>query len=377
MARKVTSKNLAVLRRKMFRLLLFFIVLVSSAFGTEVKIGTLVNVEGVRPNYLTGYGIVVGLNGSGDGTTSVFTLQSIANMLRKMGIYVDPKAVKTKNAAAVIVTAKLPPFAKPGMTFDVEVASLGDAKSIANGVLIRTPLMGPDGKIYAFAQGPVSTGGGFSESNKGGKVQKNFPTAGIIPNGGIVERPLPFKLSNLKNLVLTLNSPNFSLAFEIADAINKHFGKQLAKAVDSATVKVNYPENADKVQFISEILNLKVETNPEPTVVIYEKTGTVIMSGDVKIDPPVYVSHGNIYVSVTKTPAVSQPSPLSGGNTTVVQNVKTKVVEENGRIFSINSPSLKDLVKALNQLGVSPGDLIAIIQAIKAAGKLHAKIIIM
>jgi flagellar P-ring protein precursor FlgI len=377
MARKVTSKNLAVLRRKMFRLLLFFIVLVSSAFGTEVKIGTLVNVEGVRPNYLTGYGIVVGLNGSGDGTTSVFTLQSIANMLRKMGIYVDPKAVKTKNAAAVIVTAKLPPFAKPGMTFDVEVASLGDAKSIANGVLIRTPLMGPDGKIYAFAQGPVSTGGGFSESNKGGKVQKNFPTAGIIPNGGIVERPLPFKLSNLRNLVLTLNSPNFSLAFEIADAINKHFGKQLAKAVDSATVKVNYPENADKVQFISEILNLKVETNPEPTVVIYEKTGTVIMSGDVKIDPPVYVSHGNIYVSVTKTPAVSQPSPLSGGNTTVVQNVKTKVVEENGRIFSINSPSLKDLVKALNQLGVSPGDLIAIIQAIKAAGKLHAKIIIM
>jgi len=377
MACKATTKNLAVLGRVMFRLLFLLLALVTSAFATEVKIGTLVNVEGVRPNYLTGYGIVVGLNGSGDGTTSVFTLQSIANMLRKMGIYVDPKAVKTKNAAAVIVTAKLPPFAKPGMTFDVEVASLGDAKSIANGILIRTPLMGPDGKIYAFAQGPVSTGGGFSESNKGGKVQKNFPTAGIIPNGGIVERPLPFKLTNLKNLVLTLNSPNFSLAFEIAETINKNFGQQLAKAVDSATVKVKYPQGTDKVQFISQILNLKVETNPEPTVVIYEKTGTVIMSGDVKIDPPVYVSHGNIYVSVTKTPVVSQPPPLSGGNTTVVQNVKTQVVEERGRIFSINSPSLKDLVKALNQLGVSPGDLIAIIQAIKAAGKLHAKIIVM
>ncbi len=377
MACKATAKNLAVLGRRMFRLLFLLLALVTSAFATEVKIGTLVNVEGVRPNYLTGYGIVVGLNGSGDGTTSVFTLQSIANMLRKMGIYVDPKAVKTKNAAAVIVTAKLPPFAKPGMTFDVEVASLGDAKSIANGILIRTPLMGPDGKIYAFAQGPVSTGGGFSESNKGGKVQKNFPTAGIIPNGGIVERPLPFKLTNLKNLVLTLNSPNFSLAFEIAETINKNFGQQLAKAVDSATVKVKYPQGTDKVQFISQILNLKVETNPEPTVVIYEKTGTVIMSGDVKIDPPVYVSHGNIYVSVTKTPVVSQPPPLSGGNTTVVQNVKTQVVEERGRIFSINSPSLKDLVKALNQLGVSPGDLIAIIQAIKAAGKLHAKIIVM
>lgn len=359
------------------RILVFLIVLTISAYSTEVKIGTLVNVEGVRPNYLTGYGIVVGLNGSGDGTTSIFTLQSIANMLRKMGIYVDPGAIKTKNAAAVIVTAKLPPFAKPGMTFDVEVASLGDAKSIANGVLIRTPLIGPDGKVYAFAQGPVSTGGGYSESNKGGKIQKNFPTAGIIPNGGIVERPLPFELSELKNLTLTLNSPDFSMASEIADKINSFFKMKIAKAVDSATVKVKYLPGVDKVQFISEILNLKVDTNPEPTVVIYEKTGTVIMSGDIKIDPPVYVSHGNIYVSVTKTPIVSQPPPLSGGKTTVVQKVQTQVIEEKGRIFGISSPSLKDLVKALNQLGVSPGDLIAIIQAIKAAGKLHAKLIIM
>ena len=359
------------------RLVLIFLYLTVSAVAAQVKVGTLVNVEGVRPNYLTGYGIVVGLNGSGDGTTSVFTLQSIANMLRKMGIYVDPKAIKTKNAAAVIVTAKLPPFAKPGMTFDVEVASLGDAKSIANGVLIRTPLVGPDGKIYAFAQGPVSTGGGYSESNRGGKIQKNFPTAGIIPNGGIVERPLPFELSQLKELVLTLNSPDFSLASEIAGKINSHFRTNIARAVDSATVKVDYPPGIDRVQFISEVLNLKVSTNPEPTVVIYEKTGTVIMSGDVKIDPPVYVSHGNIYVSVTKTPIVSQPPPLSGGETKVVQQVQTQVVEEHGRIFGISSPSLKDLVKALNQLGVSPGDLIAIIQAIKAAGKLHAKLIIM
>ncbi|SMO56632.1 flagellar P-ring protein precursor FlgI [Balnearium lithotrophicum] len=362
----------------MVRILITLLLIISNvSFGAEVNVGTLVNVEGVRPNYLTGYGIVVGLNGSGDGTTSVFTLQSIANMLRRMGIYVDPKAVKTKNAAAVIVTAKLPPFAKPGMTFDVEVASLGDAKSIANGVLIRTPLMGADGKIYAFAQGPVSTGGGFSESNKGGKVQKNFPTAGIIPNGGIVERSVPFELNGQKTIVLTLNSPNFSLAYEIANVINKHFNMNLARAADSATIRVSFPPETDKVRFISEILNLKVKTNPEPTIVIYEKTGTVIMSGDVKIDPPVYVSHGNIYVSVTKTPVVSQPSPLSSGNTTVVQNVKTQVVEENGRIFSINSPSLKDLVEALNELGVSPGDLIAIIQAIKAAGKLHAKVIIM
>ncbi len=354
----------------------FFVILLSRALAAEVKIGTLVNVEGVRPNYLTGYGLVVGLSGTGDGTTSVFTLQSVANMLRKMGVYVDPKAVKTKNAAAVMVTAKLPPFAKPGMTFDVEVASIGDAKSLANGFLIRTPLFGPDGKIYAFAQGPVSTGGGYSESNKGGKVQKNFPTVGIVPGGGIVERALPFSLSQEKELVLTLNRPDFSLASEIANKINSTFGN-LAVAVDSATVKVKFPLNVNKVEFISSVLNLKVKTNPEPTIVIYEKTGTVIMSGDIKLDPPIYVSHGNIYVSVVKEPVVSQPPPLSGGKTVLTQKVKTKVYEEKGRIFSINSPSLKELVKALNMLGVSPGDLIAILEAIKAAGKLHAKIVVM
>ncbi len=363
--------------KKLLALLIVFLSLGSTALAAKVKIGTEVNIVGVRENYLTGYGIVVGLDGTGDGTTSIFTLQSIANMLRKMGIYVDPKSVKTKNAAAVIVTAKLPPFAKAGMTFDVEVASLGDAKSLANGILIRTPLMGPDGKIYAFAQGPVSTGGGYTESNKGGKVKKNFSTTGIIPGGGIVERDLPFELNKLNKLTLTLKHPDFTLANEIAFEINRHFKEKLAEAKDSATVEVKYPKNIDKVKFISKILNLEIDTTPEPTIVIYERTGTVIMSGDIKIDPPVYVSHGNIYVSVTKTPVISQPPPLSGGSTVQTQQVTTTVREEHGRIFAIESPSLKDLVKALNELGVSPGDLIAIIQAIKAAGKLHAKIIVM
>ncbi len=365
--------------KKAFILIALFLILnpVTAALAAKVKIGTEVNVVGVRENYLTGYGIVVGLDGTGDGTTSIFTLQSIANMLRKMGIYVDPKSVKTKNAAAVIVTAKLPPFAKAGMTFDVEVASLGDAKSLANGILIRTPLMGPDGKIYAFAQGPVSTGGGYTESNKGGKVKKNFSTTGMIPGGGIVERDLPFELNRLDKLTLTLKHPDFTLANAIAFEINKHFNEKLAKAKDSATVEVKYPKNVDRVKFISEILNLEIDTTPEPTIVIYERTGTVIMSGDIKIDPPVYVSHGNIYVSVTTTPVVSQPPPFSNGTTIQTQQVTTTVREEHGRIFAIESPSLKDLVKALNELGVSPGDLIAIIQAIKAAGKLHAKIIVM
>jgi len=355
--------------------LLFSIHLLVAA---QVKIGDEVNVVGVRENYLTGYGIVVGLQGTGDGTTTKFTLLSIANMLKKMGINIDPRSVKTKNAAAVIVTAKLPPFAKSGMVVDVTVSSLGDAKDIGNGVLIRTPLLGPDKKIYAFAQGPVSTGGGFSESNKGGRVQKNYTTTGIIPNGAIIERDLPFSFASLNHVTLTLKHPNFELAKKIVDRINSHFHDEIAYALDSATIRVDFPKAAaDRVRFVSEILSLNVESVNEPTIVIYERTGTVIMSGDIKIDTPVYVSHGNIYVSVQKRPVVSQPPPLSGGKTVKAQEVKTTVKEENGRIFSIDSPSLKDLVQALNDLGISPRDLIAIIEAIKRAGKIHAKIIIM
>ncbi|WP_234697166.1 flagellar basal body P-ring protein FlgI [Nitrosophilus alvini] len=356
--------------------LLFFLFSVT-LIAEKVKIGSEVNIVGVRTNYLTGYGIVVGLNGSGDGTTSKYTLLSIANMLKKMGIYINPRDVKTKNAAAVIVTANMPQFAKSGMTFDVTVSSLGDAKDIGNGVLIRTPLKGPDGKIYAFAQGPVSTGGGFSESNKGGKVQKNFTTTGVIPNGGIIERDLPFDFYEMNRLVLTLKHPDFSKADTIAKSINEKFGKELAKAEDSATVAVKFPESSDRVDFVSRILNIEVESRSEPTVVIYERTGTVIMSGDIKIDTPVYVSHGNIYVSITKKPVVSQPPAFSGGQTVQAEEVVTEVKEESGRIFAIESPSLKDLVKALNDLGISPRDLIAILQAIKNAGKLHAKIVIM
>jgi flagellar P-ring protein precursor FlgI len=355
-----------------------FILLTSIVLGENlVKIKDEVNVVGLRSNFLTGYGIVVGLKGTGDGTTSRYTLLSIANMLRKMGIYIDPAQVKTKNAAAVIVTAKMPPFAKSGMTFDVTVASLGDAKDISNGVLIRTPLKGPDGRIYAFAQGPVSTGGGFSESNKGGKIQKNFPTTGVVVNGGIVERDLPFDFGSMKELILTLKHPDFDKAVEIADVINRHFGKGIATALDATTIKVKYPPGENKVSFASKVLNLKITTDSEPTIVIYERTGTVILSGDIKIDTPLYVSHGNIYVSVTKKPVVSQPPPLSGGQTVQTEEITTTVAEEKGRIFQIKGPSLKDLVKALNDLGVSPRDLIAIIQAIKNAGKLHAKIIIM
>ena len=361
-----------------FRAILMALLIFGFSFGGNVvKIKDEVNVVGLRTNYLIGYGIVVGLKGTGDGTTTRYTLISIANMLRKMGIYIDPAQVKTKNSAAVMVTAKLPPFAKTGMRFDVTVASMGDAKDIGNGVLIRTPLFGPDGKVYGFAQGSVSTGGGFSESNKGGKVVKNFPTTGVIVDGGIVEKDLPFDFSKMKQLVLTLKRPDFSKAIQIQDVINKHFGKKIAKAVDATTVKVSFPQGEDKVKTVGEILSLDIKTDSEPTVVIYERTGTVIMSGDIKIDAPIYVSHGNIYVSVEKKPVVSQPPPLSGGETVQTQKVKTTITEEKGRIFAIQSPRLKDLVEALNDIGVSPRDLIAIIQAIKNTGKLHAKIVIM
>jgi len=383
MACQIFDEDLAVLDiieiMKMARILLLVLVAFSWLWGVKVRIGDEVHVVGVRENFLTGYGIVVGLQGTGDGTTTKFTLLSIANMLKKMGINIPPNAVKTKNAAAVVVTAKLPPFAKSGMVVDVTVSSLGDAKDIGNGVLIRTPLFGPDKKIYAFAQGPVSTGGGYSESNKGGKIQKNYTTTAIIPNGAIIERDLPFSFDSLDHVTLTLKHPNFDLANRIVDTINARLGEKLASALDATTIRVEYPEWAlrDRVGFVSKILGFHIESVNEPTIVIYERTGTVIMSGDIKIDTPVYVSHGNIYVSVQKEPLVSQPPPLSGGRTAQAERVKTTVKEENGRIFSIDSPSLKDLVRALNDLGVSPRDLIAIIEAIKRAGKLHAKIVIM
>ena len=371
MVNKIFSKDMAILIGFLILSLTQFV------FPKETKIGTEVDVMGVRTNYLTGYGIVVGLSGTGDGTTSRFTLLSIANMLRKMGIFIDPNQVRTKNAAAVIVTANMPPFAKSGMRFDVTVASIGDAKDIGNGVLIRTPLFGPDGKVYAFAQGSVSTGGGFTVSNRGGKVQKNFSTTGVVINGGIVERDLPFNLENVNRLKLTLKHPDFSRAFTIQEAINRAVGKEVARALDSSTVELTIPKGQEPVSFLSKVLDIKIKTDTEPVVVIYERTGTVIMSGDIKIDTPVYVSHGNIYVAVVKRPVVSQPPPLSAGQTVATEQVQTKVVEESGRIFSIESPKLKDLVKALNELGVSPRDLIAIIQAIKNAGKLHAKIVVM
>ncbi len=363
----------------MLRLIVIISLFLIYLLAVEVRIGDEVNVQGVRENYLTGYGIVVGLHGTGDGTTTKFTLLSIANMLKKMGININPKDVKTKNAAAVIVTAKLPPFAKSGMMVDVTVSSMGDAKDIGNGVLIRTPLFGPDKRIYAFAQGSVSTGGGYSESNRGGKVQKNFTTTGIIPNGAIIEKDLPYSFDALRFVTLTLKHPSFALARNIVDVINDRFKQTLAYAEDAATIKVFFPSPTmpDKVKFVSQILSLPVQTSNEPKIIIYERTGTVIMSGDIKIDTPVYISHGNIYVTVQKEPLVSQPNPLSGGKTVKAQSVTTRIKEENGRIFALQSPSLKDLVKALNDLGISPRDLIAIIEAIKKAGKLHAKIVIM
>lgn len=361
--------------RRIFLVLLLPII--SYGASQDVKIRDLVSVEGFRTNYLTGYGIVVGLNGTGDGTTSRYTLISIANMLRKLGIYIDPAQVRTKNAAAVMVTANLPPFAKPGMAVDVQVASLGDAKDIRNGLLIRTPLYGPDGKIYAFAQGPVSTGGGFLESNKSGKIQKGFTTAGIIPNGAIIEEELPFDFNSMTEITLNLKNPDFKRATLIAETINKKY-PNIAQILDATSVKVKLPDGSTKAEFLASLLDLKVSLDTDyPTIVIYEKTGTVIMSGDIKIDAPVYISHGNIYVAVETTPVVSQPPPLSGGQTVVTQQTTAKVVEEKGRIIEIEKPSLKDLVKALNDLGVSPYDMIAILQAIKNAGKIHANIVIM
>ncbi len=345
-------------------------------FGARIK--DLTTIEGVRENLLVGYGLVVGLDDTGDDTKMYY--QSISNMLERLGIHVPASKVDVGNVAAVIVTAKLPPFAKPGMKIDVDVASIGDADSLQGGTLIMTPLFGPDGKIYAVAQGPVSIGG-FNAQGGGQRVQKNHPTAGRIPNGAIVEREVPSAFASGSVVKFNLNVPDFVTASRIAEAINRVW-PGVAKAVDPATVRVVVPPNyrGHFVDFIAKVQELDVVQDGQAKVVISERTGTIVMGADVRV-LPVAVSHGSLTVKVESTPKVSQPGPLSGGATVVTQQTKLSVEEKKGPFFTIglNKREVKvsDLIEALNRIGASPRDIIAILRAIKAAGALEGDLEVM
>ena len=357
-------------RKGLFRYIPLLIVLWAGlSFGVRIK--DIASVEGNRVNYLYGYGLVVGLKGTGDGKATQFTVKSLANALQKMGIVVDPNRITVKNVAAVMVTAKVPPYAKAGMRFDVDVASIGDAKSLEGGTLLLTPLRGPDGRVYALAQGQVIVGGYEARGRGAGQV-KNVPTVGRIPNGAILEVDLPFEMDS-KEIRVILDYPDFSTAKAVQDAINKRFGKGTAVALDSATVKVTIPSDMSPVDFIATIENLEVSTYTVAKVVVDSRTGTVVLGGNVKIDP-VAVAVGSLMVKVKEIQEVSQPPPLSLGTTEKTTRTELEVIEEERRLVPIKGSTVGELVNSLNKIGATPREIISVLQAIKEAGALKAKL---
>jgi flagellar P-ring protein FlgI len=339
-----------------------------------VRIKDLVSIQGIRANQLVGYGLVVGLNGTGDKNTTYFTNQAIANMLEKIGIRIDPTKTKVNNVAAVMVTTNLPAFAKAGTKIDATVSSMGDAKSIEGGVLLLTPLKGADGEVYAVAQGSLVVGG-FLVGGQAASVQKNHPTVGKVPGGVTVEREVPYDPFQAESLVLSLALPDFTNAKRVAESINGKFSG-VARARDAVNIELSIPEvfRQNPVQFLAAVEGIDVQTDAKARVVVDEKTGTVVIGENVSIST-VAVSHGNITVQVKEEQKVSQPLPFARGQTVVSPDTQIRVEEEKGRLVLVpGTVSIKELVGALNAIGVSSRDMITILQTIKAAGALHAEL---
>nr|WP_163339269.1 flagellar basal body P-ring protein FlgI [Desulfopila sp. IMCC35008] len=348
------------------------------------RIKDIASLQGVRNNQLIGYGLVTGLNGTGDDMKkSRFTLQGVYNMMVRNGITVNPddiEDIKVKNVAAVMVISQLPPFAKPGSTIDVQVSSLGDAKSLAGGTLLMTPLHGADNNVYAVAQGPLTIGA-FSFGGKAARAQKNHPTAGNISGGAIVENSVPFELGENGTLLYQLNNADFTTATNMADKINSRFGVMTAQPMDSGSVQVNIPSQMQNslVEFISAIESLDVKADSTARVVVNERTGTIVMGKDVKLST-VAVSHGNLSLVIKEDSDVYQPNPLAEGDTVITPNTNITVAEDDGQLVVLDvqeSVTIGEIASALNAIGATPRDLIAIFQAIKAAGSMHGELIIL
>lgn len=337
------------------------------------RLKDIAEINGVRKNQLVGYGLVVGLDGSGDGKKAAFTVQSMASMLEKMGVTIDQRNIKVKNVAAVMVTATLPAFAKKGNRIDVLVSSIGDAKNLQGGTLMLTPLKGIDGKIYAVAQGPVNTGG-FGAGGTSSTVVKNFPTVGRVLSGAIIEREVPNDFSNRDSLTFSLHNPDFNTASMVVDAINARFAEPVARAEDAGTIEIRIPDRyrGNKVPLLASLNKLEVEPDNDARVVINERTGTVVMGAQVRIST-IAIAHGNLSVVVRENVNVSQPLPFSDGRTVASPSTQINVQEDANQLVVVpKGVSIGDVVNALNALGVTPRDLIAIFQAIKAAGALQA-----
>jgi flagellar P-ring protein precursor FlgI len=344
-----------------------------------LRVKEVAAVQGVRSNQLTGYGLVVGLDGTGDQTTQMpYTTQAMQNYLQQMGISLPAgtsSQLQLKNVAAVVVTAQLPAFAQPGQQIDATVSSMGNAKSLKGGLLMMTPLRGADGEIYALAQGNVVISGAGAASG-GSKVQINHLSAGRIPQGAQVERSVPTPLNDGPFITLDLNASDFQTARGVADAINQRMGAGRATALNGRTVQVAAPvEPGARVAFIAQLEELPLEAiAPAAKVVINARTGSVVLNQAVTLGPCA-IAHGNLSITISSTPVISQPAPFSKGETVVAQQSSIKINQEPGAIIQVPpSPQLADVVRALNALGATPGDLLAILQAIKAAGALNAEL---
>jgi len=360
--------------------ILLFSLFLTTSSGARIK--DIAELNGVRTNQLIGYGLITGLAGTGDDLKKVlFTRQALYNMLVRQGITVNPDEfdqIKVKNVAAVMVTASLPPFAKPGSSIDVQVSSIGDATSLAGGNLLMTPLKGPDNKVYAVSQGPLTIGA-FSFGGKAAKAQKNHPTVGRIMGGATIERKPPGTFAKDGTLAYTLRTSDFTTASNMSNAINQKYGVGTAFPIDSATVQVVIPEPflENKVQFVSSIERMRIDTDTNARVVVNERTGTIVMGQNVRLST-VAVSHGNLSLIIRESTAVTQPNPLATGQTVAAPETQIDIIEEDGQLMVVEEGvSIGAVADALNAIGATPRDLIAIFQAIKVAGAMHGELIVL
>ncbi len=361
-------------RKQLLPLLLLWAVSMQ-AYAERIK--DLAFVSGVRSNHLVGYGLVVGLNGSGDKTP--FAEQSLKSMLKKFGIHLPPDLkTNSKNIAAVAVHADLPAFAKPGQKIDVTVSSLGNAKSLRGGTLLMTPLKGIDGQVYAIAQGSLLVSGLDASGADGSRITINVPSVGRIPDGAMVERSVPTGFDRGNTITLNLKQPDFTTASRMVSAINKMFGEGTARALDAESVEVRAPRlRNQRVSFLSMLENIEVDPDDGPArIIVNSRTGTVVISKTVRVKPAA-VSHGNLTVRITENPTVSQPNPLAGGETQVTPESAIAIEQGNKRMFKFApGVNLDEIVQAVNKVGVSPSDLVAILEALKQVGALQAELMV-
>ena len=375
----VTHTTLARARARATALLGALLLITCVPAGAD-RIKDIATVGGVRSNQLVGYGLVVGLDGTGDQTTQApFTIQSIENMLQRFGVTIPPNTnPQLKNVAAVTVTADLPPFAKAGQTLDVTVGTIGNASSLRGGNLIMTPLRGADGQIYAIAQGSVIVSGFGVNGKDGSRISLNVPSSGRIPNGASVEREVPVHFASDPHLTINLNTPDFTTAARVAAAINKTFGADTAEALDAVSIRVAAPVNANqRISYLASLEVVDVDPGEAPArVIVNSRTGTVVISSHVRVMAAA-VAHGSLSVTITEHQDVSQPAPFSQGQTVVTPRSTIDVQQADARMFVFQAGvNLDEIVRAVNQVGAAPGDLVAILEALREAGALRAELVV-